>query len=421
MKAHFTLYVVLSLIILVLLYIIGPAATFISSSRRYNPRPSFLSASSALRGPAAEEGQRWKSDGTFTPLKSLRTWLGHEDNSTLPHILVVTPVKDASSHVHRYMRLLANISAGYPPARLSLSILDGDSSDVPSAQDLALVRALEPGLDTAGMSATSAQFIIAAHQLRVAGWAGVTITRHDLGYKLDRDGRHAHGVQEERRGALARARNHALYAGLQSQHEWVLWLDSDLAKVPQETLSRMLQAVHCARGEDEEGGPGILVPNVVMSPGGRSYDLNSWRGADAPGNDGTAHTVRAWHDEREQRACKEALQAKSRNALRACSSAGSGELQLEGYGRTGALYVHKLRRFVGSRAAEGDKIGACGLARVDGVGGGMLLVRAQLHRHGLIFPVSPYRHRIETEGLAMMALDMGEMAYAVPLLEVQHK
>jgi hypothetical protein len=58
--------------------------------------------------------------------------------------------------------------------------------------------------------------------------------------------------------------------------------------------------------------------------------------------------------------------------------------------------------------------------RLDGVGGGMLLVRAELHRTGLVFPVAPYRHRLETEGLSMLALDMGELSWGVPGIEVVH-
>ena len=45
---------------------------------------------------------------------------------------------------------------------------------------------------------------------------------------------------------------------------------------------------------------------------------------------------------------------------------------------------------------------------------------AELHRHGLVFPPFPYRGRIETEGLAMMAMDMGALSWGLPFLEVLH-
>ena len=67
-------------------------------------------------------------------------------------------------------------------------------------------------------------------------------------------------------------------------------------------------------------------------------------------------------------------------------------------------------------AAAGD----AAVARLDAVGGAMLLVHAELHRHGLVFPPYPHRHRIETEGLSMMALDMGVLSWGLPFLEILH-
>jgi hypothetical protein len=82
--------------------------------------------------------------------------------------------------------------------------------------------------------------------------------------------------------------------------------------------------------------------------------------------------------------------------------------------------MHDLR-------AEGD------LVRLDSVGGTMLLVRAGLHRDGLVFPPFPYgignpkirsdNHwlgEIETEGLGIMADDMGIECWGMPLLEIKH-
>lgn len=76
-----------------------------------------------------------------------------------------------------------------------------------------------------------------------------------------------------------------------------------------------------------------------------------------------------------------------------------------------------------------------GPVRLDSVGGTMLLVKADLHRDGLIFPPFPYgvasphirrRHpvwgqgEIETEGLGAMALDMGAQCWGLPDLEIIH-
>lgn len=76
-----------------------------------------------------------------------------------------------------------------------------------------------------------------------------------------------------------------------------------------------------------------------------------------------------------------------------------------------------------------------GAMRLDAVGGTMLLVRADLHRDGLVFPSFPYgvgsshirrRHpiwgkgEIETEGLGAMAADMGIQCWGLPDLEIVH-
>ncbi|HVB65093.1 MAG TPA: hypothetical protein VNE17_10205 [Nitrolancea sp.] len=68
---------------------------------------------------------------------------------------------------------------------------------------------------------------------------------------------------------------------------------------------------------------------------------------------------------------------------------------------------------------------------LDAVGGTMLLIRADLHRDGLIFPAFPYRPghpkarggegELETEGLGLMAADMGETCWGLPGLEILHR
>jgi peptide chain release factor subunit 1 len=83
----------------------------------------------------------------------------------------------------------------------------------------------------------------------------------------------------------------------------------------------------------------------------------------------------------------------------------------------GRLHLEDLR-------SEGD------LVELDAVGGTMLLVRADLHRDGLLFPAFPYglrnahirgdRGELETEGLGMMAHDMGYRCWGMPNLEIRH-
>jgi hypothetical protein len=76
-----------------------------------------------------------------------------------------------------------------------------------------------------------------------------------------------------------------------------------------------------------------------------------------------------------------------------------------------------------------------GAMRLSSVGGTMLLIRADLHRDGLIFPAFRYglesdairpvhpvwgKGEVETEGLAAMAADMGVQCWGLPDLEILH-
>jgi hypothetical protein len=84
----------------------------------------------------------------------------------------------------------------------------------------------------------------------------------------------------------------------------------------------------------------------------------------------------------------------------------------------GRLHMDALRD-------EGD------LVELDSVGGTVLWIRADHHRDGLVFPPFPYglRHprardgqgEIETEGLGMMARDMGVIPWGMPNFEVRHR
>jgi len=84
-----------------------------------------------------------------------------------------------------------------------------------------------------------------------------------------------------------------------------------------------------------------------------------------------------------------------------------------------------------------DLRGGPDLVRLDAVGGTMLLVRADVHRDGLIFPPYLYGQRsslvrdpnpwcpgivgeLDTEGFGVMAHDMGYQCWGMPNLEIRH-
>ncbi len=138
--------------------------------------------------------------------------------------------------------------------------------------------------------------------------------------------------------------------------DWVLWIDVDLTDYPCDTIERLL-SYRCD----------ILHPHCVKEPNGASFDRNAWTSA-------------------------------------------------------GSRYMHDMR-------------GGPSPVRLDSVGGTMLLVRADLHRDGLIFPAFRYglesrlarkchpvwgSGEIETEGLALMARDMGYQCWGLPDFEIVH-
>lgn len=212
-------------------------------------------------------------------------------------------------------------------------------------------------------------------------YRAVTIVQHNFGLHLSRAERHSQAAQLARRNILARSRNYLLFTAL-GDEDWTLWVDSDLEGYGDDIVHQLLSS-----------GKQIVVPNCVMAPGGRSYDLNSWRVRSLPNNASVEEVVR-YHDKAHARMSEEGR---------------GNELQLEGYGPSGShVYLDKLRK-------EGEVV------RLDGVGGAMLMVDADLHRQGLIFPPYVHRHRIETEGLSMMALDMGVLSWGMPSVEILHK
>lgn len=97
---------------------------------------------------------------------------------------------------------------------------------------------------------------------------------------------------------------------------------------------------------------------------------------------------------------------------------GGPTFDVNGWRDRGRLHLDDLR-------AEGE------LVELDAVGGTVLLVRADLHRDGLVFPAFPYgrenpriregRGELETEGLGIMARDMGHPCWGMPHLEVVHR
>jgi len=250
-----------------------------------------------------------------------------------PTVLVLTPVKQAASHLDTYFAALAELD--YPRDRLGLGLLEGDSTD----DTFARLQAALPALN--------------------AEYRSATLAKWDANFQMPPGiPRWSPPFQLPRRVVLAKARNRLLSAALRDE-DWVLWLDVDVTQYPADVLRRLLAA-----------GKDIVTPHCVVEYGGDTFDWNVWRDK-------------------------------------------------------GRVRMDALR-------------GGRDLVRLDAVGGTMLLVRADLHREGLIFPPylygrpSPFARdrspfaghgagEVETEGLGMMAKDMGHECWGMPNLEIVHR
>ena len=193
-----------------------------------------------------------------------------------------------------------------------------------------------------------------------AEYHSLQLFREHFGYRTHRRRGHI-AEQLKRRAVMARSRNRLVQQAL-GDEDWVLWCDVDVQWWPP-------NALRCLLAEERD----IIVPHCVFPDGG-TFDKNTFRIKPGFGDaDFAPHIV-------------------------------DGLVQPPaGFGR---LYLGEL--------------GAERCAELDAVGGTMLLVRADLHRQGLEFPEQPYRHYIETEGLSMMARDMGHRSYGLPGLEIVH-
>lgn len=212
-------------------------------------------------------------------------------------------------------------------------------------------------------------------------FASIIIERQDfdppLASQIEAE-RHKMENQKARRAAMSRARNSLLFTTLGPSTSWVLWLDSDIVETPHTIIQDL--AAH---------DKAIIVPNCFQryvdpktkQPAERPYDFNSWQDSE------TARDM--------------------------AEKMGPDDILLEGYASM-ATY----RTLMAYMSADGgdprEEIA------LDGVGGTALLVKAEVHRDGAMFPPFPFYHLIETEGFAKMAKRLGWSSTGLPNYKVYH-
>lgn len=210
-------------------------------------------------------------------------------------------------------------------------------------------------------------------------WKKITILRQDsesLKSQLEKD-RHALAVQKSRRLMMALARNSLLFTTLSPYTSWCLWMDADIVETPPTLLQDMI-------AHDKP----VILANVYQrfvddagKPAERPYDYNNW--------------------------------VESEEGLKLALTLKDDDIVVEGYLEM-ATYRPLMAFFYD---ANGDRTTEMAL---DGVGGGALLVKADVHRDGAMFPPFSFYHLIETEGFAKMAKRLGYEVFGLPNYLVYH-
>lgn len=204
----------------------------------------------------------------------------------------------------------------------------------------------------------------------------IIILRQDFEPALtsqDEKERHKMSNQAARRASMAKARNSLLFTTIGPTTSWILWLDGDIVETPHTLIEDLTSfdkhiiVPNCfQRYVDDEGKDAI-----------RPYDYNSWR------DSGTAQDL--------------------------ASKMGPDEILLEGYAE-----MPTYRTLMAMLAETGDSRDKRRIMPLDGVGGTALMVKADVHRDGAMFPPFAFYHLIETEGFAKMARRLGYESWGLP-------
>ncbi|KFH72692.1 hypothetical protein MVEG_02981 [Podila verticillata NRRL 6337] len=187
---------------------------------------------------------------------------------------------------------------------------------------------------------------------------------------ITRGERKGDNVQRDRRRLLARLRNFLLYSTLRDEDS-VLWIDSDMVKIPSDLLLRMI-----------DSGKDIITTATKFGPTGGFYDLNAWVGE------------RITPSAEEQKVIEQGgLFVPRPKAVK---------------------YTHELQQEFGP---------------LDSVGGTVLFVRGEIHREGVAFTTNyvigtGWKHEgydgIESEGLCYVAGFLGYKCWGMPRAIAEH-
>lgn len=355
-------WVVAGLVTIVLIFfLLSPSAPSPSLTAHRRQQDAAEHSLSPPTKPFLKKSGRGSSSGKRTPPPVVRYNLNELNSTASPaaageHVLILTPM---ARFYREYWDNLLKLT--YPHELISLGFI--------------LPKTKEGNAATAALQAAVAETQSGPVDNR---FASVTILRQDFDSPLesqDEKERHKYENQKIRRQAMSRARNSLLFTTLGPATSWVLWLDADIVETPPTLIEDL------ARHDKP-----VIVPNCFQ----RYYNSSTKRMERRP------YDFNSWQD--------------SATAQELAKQMGRDEILLEGYAE-----LPTYRTLLAYMAADEDSGADPHLeVQLDGVGGTALMVKAQVHRDGAMFPAFPFYHLVETEGFAKMARRLGYTCWGLP-------
>ena len=154
-------------------------------------------------------------------------------SKTHDRVLILTPLRDAASHLRQHFSLLSKLT--YPHQAIDLAFLVGDCKD-----------------DT--LSTLNSELARLQLESNPQRFRSAMVIRKDFGDSTGQsvEERHSFHAQGTRRSAIGRARNYLLYTALRPVHDWVYWRDVDIMENPSSILEDFIK-------HDKD----ILVPSML--------------------------------------------------------------------------------------------------------------------------------------------------------------
>lgn len=352
-----TIIVGLCLVLVILYLLVSPSAPDFSAARKATAALHPLSPpTSPFRKSSAVGGKSGPPPVTRYNLNNVT--ITNDPVANRENVLVLTPM---ARFYQGYWDNLLKLS--YPHELITLGFIlpktkEGNAATIELQKQIAKIQ---------------------KHGLEKERFKSIIILRQDFDPPIpsqDESERHKMANQKARRASMAKARNSLLFTTLGPDTSWVLWLDADIIETPPTLIQDL--ASHSKP---------LTVPNCFQrfyndekkAMDERPYDFNNWQ--DSP------------------------------TAQELASKMGKDDILLEGYAEM-ATYRALMAYMYEAGADIHTEV------PLDGVGGTALLVKAEVHRDGAMFPAFPFYHLIETEGFSKMAKRLGWQATGLPNYKV---